>query len=41
MMPKNLGILDPWLRNIRDGYRVYEKELDTIPDKEAAELHPP
>ncbi|EAQ83374.1 hypothetical protein CHGG_09778 [Chaetomium globosum CBS 148.51] len=35
MTAKNLGILNPWLRNIRDVYRLHEKELDAIPDKEA------
>lgn len=27
---KDLGILNPWLRNIRDVYRIHEKELDEI-----------
>jgi carbonic anhydrase len=35
MTAKNLGILNPWLRNIRDVYRLFEKELDAIPDEEA------
>jgi carbonic anhydrase len=35
MTPKDLGILNPWLRNIRDVYRLHEKELDAIPDEEA------
>lgn len=35
MTPKDLGILNPWLRNIRDVYRLHEKELDTIPDEDA------
>lgn len=35
MTPKDLGILNPWLRNIRDVYRLHEKELDTISDDEA------
>lgn len=30
MTPKDLGILNPWLRNIRDVYRLYEAELDAI-----------
>lgn len=30
MKPKDLGILNPWLRNIRDVYRLHEKELDNI-----------
>jgi len=33
MTPKDLGLLNPWLRNIRDVYRLHEKELDTISDK--------
>lgn len=28
----DLGILNPWLRNIRDVYRLHEKELDQIAD---------
>lgn len=32
MEPKDLGILNPWLRNVRDVYRLHEKELDAIPD---------
>ncbi|KAL2117575.1 hypothetical protein VTJ04DRAFT_7235 [Mycothermus thermophilus] len=31
---KNLGLLNPWLRNIRDVYRLHEKELDAIKDEE-------
>lgn len=34
MQPKDLGILNPWLRNIRDVYRIHEKELDAIDDLE-------
>jgi carbonic anhydrase len=30
MQPKDLGILNPWLRNVRDVYRLHEKELDNI-----------
>ena len=30
MESKDLGILNPWLRNIRDVYRLHEKELDGI-----------
>jgi len=30
MTAKDLGILNPWLRNIRDVYRLHEKELDAI-----------
>ncbi len=30
MEAQDLGILNPWLRNIRDVYRIHEKELDNI-----------
>lgn len=30
MQPKDLGILNPWLRNIRDVYRMHKAELDAI-----------
>jgi carbonic anhydrase len=32
MTPKDLGLLNPWLRNIRDVYRLHEAELDTYDD---------
>lgn len=32
MQPKDLGILNPWLRNIRDVYRLHAEELDAISD---------
>lgn len=32
MEPRDLGILNPWLRNIRDVYRLHEQELDAITD---------
>ncbi|PFH61812.1 hypothetical protein XA68_16146 [Ophiocordyceps unilateralis] len=35
MTPKDLGILNPWLRNIRDVYRLHEAQLDAIADDEA------
>lgn len=35
MTPTDLGILNPWLRNIRDVYRLHEKELDAIADESA------
>ncbi|KAI0965782.1 carbonic anhydrase [Xylaria arbuscula] len=35
MTPKDLGLLNPWLRNIRDVYRLHEKELDSIADEGA------
>lgn len=34
MQPADLGILNPWLRNIRDVYRLHKEELDTITDEE-------
>lgn len=33
MEPRDFGILNPWLRNIRDVYRLHEKELDAITDQ--------
>lgn len=30
MQPLDLGILNPWLRNIRDVYRLHQAELDAI-----------
>lgn len=35
MQPKDLGILNPWLRNIRDVYRLHMAELDAISDEQA------
>ncbi len=35
MIPKDMGLLNPWLRNIRDVYRLHEAELDTIADEGA------
>jgi carbonic anhydrase len=32
MEPKDLGVLNPWLRNIRDVYRLHMEELSAIPD---------
>ena len=32
MTPQDMGILNPWLRNIRDIYRLHESELDRIAD---------
>ena len=34
MQPQDLGILNPWLRYIRDVYRIHRKELDAIADEE-------
>ncbi|WP_212006298.1 carbonic anhydrase [Chitinophaga sp. HK235] len=33
MQPKDLGILNPWLRNIRDVYRLHMDELNAITDE--------
>lgn len=30
MQSVDLGVLNPWLRNIRDVYRIHKKELNTI-----------
>lgn len=35
MQPKDMGILNPWLRNIRDVYRLHMTELDEIKDETA------
>lgn len=34
MQSKDLGILNPWLRNIRDVYRTYKDELDAFINEE-------
>ncbi len=34
MQPKDLGILNPWLRNVRDVYRLHRAELIAIADEE-------
>lgn len=34
MQSEDLGILNPWLRNIRDVYRLHKTELDAISDEE-------
>lgn len=34
MQSADLGLLNPWLRNIRDVYRLHKKELDAISDEE-------
>lgn len=33
MQPKDMGILNPWLRNIRDVYRLHREELNAITDE--------
>lgn len=35
MEPQDLGVLNPWLRNIRDVYRLHKNELKEIKDEEA------
>jgi carbonic anhydrase len=35
MTPVDMGILNPWLRNIRDVFRLHENELDGITDAHA------
>ena len=34
MQSQDLGILNPWLRNIRDVYRTHKEELNDITDEE-------
>jgi carbonic anhydrase len=35
MQSSDLGILNPWLRNIRDVYRIHQEELNKIEDDDA------
>jgi len=35
MQPADMGILNPWLRNIRDVYRIHRDELNAIADEGA------
>ena len=35
MQPDDLGILNPWLRNIRDVFRLHQDELTSITDEDA------
>jgi carbonic anhydrase len=35
MKPADLGLLNGWLREIRDVYRLYQQELDAIEDADA------
>jgi len=34
MIPKDMGLLNPWLRTIRDVYRMHHAELDVIKDEQ-------
>lgn len=34
LQQEDLGILNPWLRNIRDVYRIHHDELDAIEDEQ-------
>jgi carbonic anhydrase len=34
MQSADMGILNPWLRNVRDVYRLHQEELDAIKDEE-------
>jgi len=34
MQSQDLGILNPWLRNIRDVYRLHKDELDALQDED-------
>lgn len=34
MQSEDLGILNPWLRNIRDVYRLHKEELNALKDEE-------
>jgi carbonic anhydrase len=35
MQPADMGILNPWLRNIRDVYRIHKEELNAIQEESA------
>lgn len=35
LQPRDMGLLNGWLREIRDVYRLHQRELDAIPDPEA------
>lgn len=31
---KNYGLIDNWLRNIKDVYRIHQKKIEALPEKE-------
>jgi carbonic anhydrase len=33
MLPQDMGIINPWLRNIRDVYRMHKEELNSLSDE--------
>ena len=33
MQPQDMGIINPWLRNIRDVYRMHKEELNALTEK--------
>ena len=35
MQAQDMGVLNPWLRNVRDVYRLHKETLDAIPDQDA------
>ncbi|MGV3721463.1 MAG: carbonic anhydrase [Actinomycetota bacterium] len=35
LQPRDLGLLNPWLRNVRDVYRLHKDELNAIQDLDA------
>jgi carbonic anhydrase len=35
LQPRDLGLLNPWLRNVRDVYRLHKDELNAIEDPDA------
>ena len=34
MQPQDMGIINPWLRNIRDVYRMHKEELNALTDED-------
>src|SRR5690625_5366357 len=39
MKSEDMGILNPWLRNIRDGYSIHKQELNAIQDRKSTRLN--